>query len=79
MLIVRATRDCGNSVLRKCEDYGLGFLLLVFEVYSTHAYHAPPRSVTEMPTAFVVVMVRLKSETANRIVKTCLTLAMDRG
>ena len=49
--------------------------LLSLDLYSTHAYQAPPMRVTDIPRAFVVVMVRLKRDTENRIVKTCLTFA----
>ena len=46
-----------------------------FSSCSTHAYHAPPRMVTSIPSAFARVMVRLKMATESKIVKTCLMLA----
>ena len=49
-----------------------------FSSCSTHAYHAPPRMVTSIPSAFARVMVRLKIATESKIVKTCFTLAMPR-
>ena len=57
---------------------GSRFLRACFSRYSTLAYHAPPRSVSRMPNPLIGVIVRLKSETANRIVNTCLTFAVSR-
>ena len=67
----------------RCVDGGAhgyegDLLLLSLARYSTRAYHAPPRSVSVMPSAFVGVIVRLKRETEKRIVRTCLTFAADR-
>ena len=56
-------------------SYYCGLFLFILDLYSTHAYQAPPTRVIEIPRAFVVVMVRLKRETENKMVKTCLTFA----
>ena len=75
----RALVGCRGKA--ECEGVYLpeGLLSTVREAFSscsTHAYHAPPRTVTSIPSAFARVMVRLKMATESRIVKTCFMLAM---
>ena len=48
----------------------------LFSRYSTLAYHAPPISVSTIPTAFVPEIDRWKITTASTMDKTCLTFAI---
>lgn len=58
------------SALRLCSRFRS-----ILPMYSTHAYHAPPARVIQIPSAFNGVIVRWKSETAHRIVSACFTFA----
>jgi len=80
-LITNATCDTGTEQTRKDEaetihvEGGSRFRRACFSRNSTVAYHPPPKSVRRMPSPLIGVIVRLKRETAKRIVSTCLTFA----
>ncbi len=80
-LFTNAACDTGTEQTKKGEsetihvEGGSRFLRACFSRNSTVAYHPPPKSVRRIPSPLIGVIVRLKRETAKRIVSTCLTFA----